>query len=242
MKTSVHALHNYKIYISLYGDFDLQLMRGRVFRSCKAVVIAPDRPHRIISRGMMCAAFYLVPETMEGRRVSRYFAGTEFFVPPPKVLAAILPRLRLYLEQGCSVEEAGEVSNYLFNNLTPDHTGVALDGRVTRVLEHLDSSIGNRVRLAEIADEVALSHSRLEHLFKEQIGIPISRYMLWSRTRAALMLMASRMPLTRVAVDAGFSDAAHLSRTFRQMIGISPSTLIRTTRLYQSDHEIAYLT
>ncbi|HEV7843023.1 MAG TPA: helix-turn-helix domain-containing protein [Pyrinomonadaceae bacterium] len=238
MKTTIHALHNYKIYIAVYGDFDLHLTGGRAFRSCTAVVIAPDRPHRIISRGVMCAAFYLVPETAEGRRVSRFFAGKEVFAPPSKVLAAILPPLRNYLEYGCSVEEANDVSNYLFNNLTPNgDAGVTLDGRVIRALEHLDSRMGHYVRITEVANEVALSLSRLEHLFKEQVGISISRYRLWSRTRAALMLMATRMPLTRVALEAGFSDSAHLSRTFRQMIGISPSTLLRTTRLYQSDIE-----
>jgi AraC-like DNA-binding protein len=238
MKSTVHALHNYKIFIAVHGDFDLHLMGGRAFRACKAIVIAPDRPHRIISRGAMFGAFYLVPETIEGQKVSRFFAGKEVFVPPAPVLAAIMPRLRMYLENGCSVQEADEISNYLFNNLTPPgEAGAALDRRITRALEHLDSRVGYRVRLAEVAAEIALSHSRLEHLFREQVGISISRYMLWSRTRAALMLMATRKSLTEVALEVGFSDSAHLSRTFRKMIGISPSTLLRTTRLYQIDAE-----
>lgn len=239
LKTAVHALHNYKIYVAVSGDFDLHLMGGRVFRSCTAVVIAPDRPHRIISRGAVVGAFYLVPETVEARRVSFFFKKKEVFAPPAKVLLSVTPRLRSFMANGCSVEEAEEVCTYLFNNLTPNNAmGLALDTRILRALEHLDSRMGHQVRLAEIAHEVALSQSRLEHLFKEQVGIPISRYRLWSRTRAALMLMATKRPLTDIALDAGFSDSAHLSRTFRQMIGISPSTLLRTTRLYQSATEL----
>lgn len=235
LKTTMHALHNYKIYIAVYGEFDLHLTGGRIFRSCTAVIIAPDRPHRIMSRGIVCATFYLVPETAMGRRLSRFLRGKEVSAPPSKVLAALLSPLRNYLEHGCSVEEANNVSNYLFNYLMPDgKRDVMLDGRIRRALEHLDSRMGYCVRITEVAHEVALSHSRLEHLFKEQVGIPISRYRLWSRTRAALTLMAAKMPLTHVALEVGFSDSAHFSRTFRQMIGISPSTLLRTTRLYQS--------
>lgn len=233
MKTTVHSLHNHKIYVAINGDFDLLLLGNRVYRSCKAVLIAPDVPHRLMSRGIRVGAFYLVPETEEGRKVSAFFAGQKVFALPSHLLAAIMPILRKYLDHGCNAEEANELCHHLFNNLTPlPHDGIKPDARVSHALEYLDSMIGCRVTVGNVAAEVALSYGRLEHLFTEQVGIPISRYLLWARTRAALMLMARNKSLTTVALEAGFSDSAHLSRTFRRMIGISPSTLLRKTNLH----------
>ena len=40
------------------------------------------------------------------------------------------------------------------------------------------------------------------------------------------MLFRSGGDLTEAALAAGFSDAAHLSRTFRAMFGLSPSLLL----------------
>lgn len=235
MKTTVHALHNYIVYIAINGNFDLLLGDGRIFTSCETVVIAPDWPHNLVSSGVMLGVFYLIPETVEGRRMTAAFSGRKVFMPSGQVRAVVLPLLRKYLEHGCSMEEADELCRYLFNNLTPpSNVCSALDPRVRHALEYLDSIIGSRVTIAEIAAEVALSHSRLEHLFSEQIGIPISRYLLWARTRQALLLMANSKSLTAVAFEAGFADSAHLSRTFRRMLGISPSTLLRKTSLYSS--------
>jgi transcriptional regulator GlxA family with amidase domain len=45
-----------------------------------------------------------------------------------------------------------------------------------------------------------------------------------SRWRSDTAIVAGT-PLTRAAVDAGFSDAAHMTRTFTQMFGLAPSML-----------------
>lgn len=238
LKTSIHALHNYKIYIAINGDFDLLMEGGQHFSSCKTVIIAPDQPHKLVSRDVQVAAFYLVPETDAGRMLSAHCSGRAVFAPPAGVLAAITPQLRKYLEQGCSVEEADALCEYLFKKLTPPtNPNLPLDLRIGRALNYLDAEVGNRVTIADVASEVALSRSHLEHLFSEQVGIPISRYVLWTRIRGALMLMAGGKLLTEVAYDVGFSDSAHLSRTFRRMIGIAPSTLLRQTSLYGGNSE-----
>lgn len=235
LNTAVHSLHSYKIYIATHGEFDLHLAGGRRFSSCKAVVIAPDLEHRIVSHGIRLATFYLIPETAEGRRVSRFFPGREVFTPPPQALAAVMSDLHKYVEHGCQPEEAAAVSHYLFRNLTPPgEDDLPLDPRVKRALEFLDRSARARVTLSEISSELALSNSRLEHLFKQEVGIPIRRYVAWARIREALTLMTSNRSLTYVAHETGFSDLAHLSRTFRRMIGVPPSSVLQNIRLIRA--------
>lgn len=234
MQASTHAIHNYVIYIATHGRFDLLLPGGKVLSSCEAVATAPGCPHRVFSRGARLSIFYLVPETDAGRRASAFFRGRRVFSPPARAVSAMLPRLRIYAEHGCNPDEADDVSNYLFDKLAPPLCpAAALDERVAHTINHLKSAAGRRVTIGEVASEVALSCSRLEHLFTEQVGIPIRSYLLWARVRYALQLMVGGGSLTDVALDAGFSDSSHLSRTFRRMVGVAPSTLLRKASLYR---------
>jgi AraC-like DNA-binding protein len=84
-----------------------------------------------------------------------------------------------------------------------------------------------------IADEIGLSESRFIHLFKEQVGIPFRRYLLWLRLVEAIELVLDGVSLTTAAHTAGFADSAHLSRTFRRMFGITPSYILKNSQFIQ---------
>src|SRR3979490_1469690 len=74
-----------------------------------------------------------------------------------------------------------------------------------------------------------LSPSRFAHLFKNQMGLPFSRYMLWRKMTRAMLAIGSERTIAHAAHAADFADAAHLTRTFYQMVGMAPSLLMRGT-------------
>jgi AraC-like DNA-binding protein len=103
---------------------------------------------------------------------------------------------------------------------------------VKRVLDHLgkdglDRRTVSLVRLAEVAE---LSTSRFMHVFTESVGIPLRPYVLWLRVQRAAGALASGSTATEAAHLAGFADAPHMTRTFRRMLGMAPSDLIRRTQ------------
>lgn len=71
-----------------------------------------------------------------------------------------------------------------------------------------------------------LSTTRLTHRFTAEVGLPFRRFVLWSRLKRAVVAVRGGADLTRAAIDAGFSDAAHLSRTFRETVGLAPSRVL----------------
>ncbi len=99
------------------------------------------------------------------------------------------------------------------------------DPRISSTLEILADAGSPRLTLAGLAKRVGLSPSRFSHLFREHSGLPLRRYLLWLRLQRAVSTMAAGASLTEAAHAAEFSDAAHMSRTFRSMFGISPSEL-----------------
>ena len=98
---------------------------------------------------------------------------------------------------------------------------------MTTVLDAIRASDDLRLSLDQAADKACLSSTRFAHLFKEQVGLPFSRYMLWRKLTRAMVAIASEGTIAAAAHAADFADAAHLTRTFYQMVGMAPSVLMR---------------
>jgi AraC-like DNA-binding protein len=102
---------------------------------------------------------------------------------------------------------------------------------VRRLLTELrDDPLEHELALEQLAERVGLSPSRLMHVFTESVGIPIRPYLRWLRVQRAATAIVTGVPLATAAIEAGFSDAAHMSRTFKQMFGLTPSALQRRSR------------
>ena len=102
-----------------------------------------------------------------------------------------------------------------------------LDARIARLLDKLNCCIGKECvkpqqwRAADIALELNLSESRFLHLFKDTMQIPWRPYLLWRRLICAVQTLQQGKTATEAAYIAGFSDSAHLSRTFKKQFGLS---------------------
>ena len=84
-----------------------------------------------------------------------------------------------------------------------------------------------RTSIDDAAALVFLSPSRFAHLFKQQVGLPYRRYMLWRKLTRAVLVIGRERTIATAAHEADFADAAHLTRTFYQMFGIPPSVMMR---------------
>ena len=96
-------------------------------------------------------------------------------------------------------------------------------------LQLIHEDAAARLSLATLARHAKLSPSRFAALFKQATGVPIRRYKLWVAMGAAVRSMQRGASLTEASMDAGFSSPAHFSSAYRQMFGMEPSRLLRTT-------------
>ncbi len=100
-----------------------------------------------------------------------------------------------------------------------------VDPRIARLVGWLGTQLDQPVGLGEVASLLGLSKPRARHLFVEQTGLSLRTYVLWLRLTRAVEAFAAGASLTDAAHAAGFSDSAHLSRTFRRMFGVAASSL-----------------
>ena len=99
-------------------------------------------------------------------------------------------------------------------------------------INHITDFIYNNLEIGKLkskilANQIHLSESRFLHLFKEQLFLPLRKYILWCRIQKALIQIKKSHNFTSAAHSAGFSDSAHFSRTFFKMFVVSPSTLFK---------------
>ncbi len=102
-----------------------------------------------------------------------------------------------------------------------------LDARIRQVIERICREPDRNFSGQELASLVQLSPSRFLHLFHEHMGVPYRRFRMWKRLITAAELLQSSDTLTRAALDAGFSDAAHFSRCYRATFGVNPAPVFR---------------
>jgi AraC-like DNA-binding protein len=97
--------------------------------------------------------------------------------------------------------------------------------RMQHALKIIDNSPATFKTIEQAAAVACLSPSRFRSLFIRHTGLTFRRYRLWRRMAAVVLAVSQGQNLTEAALEAGFSDSAHLSAAFRDMFGISPSQL-----------------
>ncbi len=96
-----------------------------------------------------------------------------------------------------------------------------LDRRLAMALDGLEQEIKGSA-VAAAVEYSGLSASRLRSLTQAQFGVPPSKLLLWMKVRRACLAMAAGSSLADAAIDAGFADQAHLTRTMADVIGLTP--------------------
>jgi AraC family transcriptional regulator len=93
-----------------------------------------------------------------------------------------------------------------------------------RLRSHIEDNLDARIRATDLADLVQLSGSHFFRAFRKTFGEAPLSYIKKRRIRRAQQLMlTSRLRLSQVALECGMCDQAHLSRTFRRIVGTNPN-------------------
>lgn len=97
-----------------------------------------------------------------------------------------------------------------------------------RLLDRLHTRSDEPLHVAALADEVGVHPVYLARVFRKRHHGTIGEYVRWLRLARSIELMRHRgRPLADIALEAGFYDQAHFSRTFRSGLGRSPAAYRR---------------
>jgi AraC-like DNA-binding protein len=96
--------------------------------------------------------------------------------------------------------------------------------QLRRVLEFLEAHLTEDIGLDELAQLVGLSQSQFARAFKVSTGLPPYQWCLHNRVkRAQEMLLNGSDSLADIAIQNGFADQSHFTKTFRRVTGTTPA-------------------
>ena len=105
------------------------------------------------------------------------------------------------------------------------------DERIKEVLEYFREldEIPEDIT-AQLCARVCLSPSRLSHLFKENVGISLHRYLAMDKMRKGYIHFQKYGSITEASMRAGFDSPSHFAATCKRMFGISFSEFIKSEK------------
>jgi AraC family transcriptional regulator len=91
------------------------------------------------------------------------------------------------------------------------------------VLDLLDEGYLAPIRLPQLAARVGVHPVYMSRVFRRRVGVTLRDYVRRRRIDwASARLVTTEFPLSRIAMEAGFTDQAHFARLFKRATGLTP--------------------
>ena len=201
----------------------LQLEVQGAWRSTRLALVAPDVPQALDPGNGLILIAHFDPVTAAWRELAGHLAGADgaarasvdlpfdpewlgvarALLDTPAVAMADTLRARLLTRLACPAPP--------------------LDARIMHIATLLREQLPDKLDVASLAAEIGLSASRLTHLFRDQTGVTLRRFLLHLKTLQLFRHWREGMTVSALAAASGFYDQPHLVRTTRDMFDALPS-------------------
>jgi transcriptional regulator GlxA family with amidase domain len=95
--------------------------------------------------------------------------------------------------------------------------------KLKAVLGHIDESLGESLKVRDLAQRVGLSQFHFARMFRRSVGRPPHEYLTDLRMeRAKQLLRETDLPLAQVATRVGYQTQAHFTGVFHREVGVTP--------------------
>jgi AraC-like DNA-binding protein len=222
-----HVMVSDRLIVSINNDFQITLASGEKITTKTMLIKAGTNLEKelVNMNSAVIAIYYLAPLTQDyyalESRMNCAMQGLHYGHPEEDLLITTLLNLR---ETSTSPEQTfSMLRKFIVKPQLAHITFKEFDDRIIEVVRQIRATVSENLSLKKFADLVFLSESRLEKLFKEQMGIPITRYRLRYRVFIGTIHLALSHSVTQSALAAGFASPAHFSKSFSAINGIPPS-------------------
>jgi AraC family transcriptional regulator len=226
--TGVHS--HYAMQLSFGGNDGIRFRPSEreEWTPYPGVVITSRQPHAMDATTVTPSATILIEtETPAGRALAGRFSREGISSVPRADYADAAARLfDIWRQHGYGVETRNAAQQVVSTVAGVSAATTVSDERVVRAIAYINAHLSGTLTLQEAAGEAFLSPSRFRHLFVDQTGTAFRPYVLWRRFLRAWELIRTGEAISVAAHEAGFADAAHLTRTSNRMFGFAPSALL----------------
>ncbi len=226
-RVGMHAHAATVLLVGLDGAFSMRPKGSRCWLRATSFLIPAGCTHALECGDRRIGALFFAPGPADQRSLrERWKLSTS----PPSAAALAAPAallreaLRARVRAAISPSDLTQVVSKLLG--PADSRPLTADPRLNGILTDIITAPDAPVRLADAAEHLGLSPSRLRDLARLHAGTSLQSFRRWQRMRLIAAEVAAGRSLTAAAHSLGFTDSAQLSRDFRAAFGIPPSRVL----------------
>ena len=189
-----------------------------------------------------CVHPFHVPDWQVRHPTLPYVTDTDFLIDGPRLTVAggtsVIAFASQLIRKHCGPDRAAKVVHQM--TVTPAQGRSYVDrrnvlgfanfdsDRVRRAVMLMEEHLSAPLNVATIAEVVGCSTRQLERQFSDETGTTPAGYYRQMRLRyGRWLLTAGDTPISAVAYECGFADAAHFIRHFQREFGVPPGAFRR---------------
>jgi AraC-like DNA-binding protein len=177
----------------------------------------------------VCLSVSFAPETVEDA-----VGDTRIVLPNPRVAGGPTPSFThsliasaLASRDRLWIEEAALQGTLAFSGRWRERRPVgprafAHSRTIRRAMEFMAANSADPCSLTTVAREVGMSPFHFARLFSDLAGTSPHQYLLGLRLRRSAAMLRDGVSVTEAAMNNGFQNLSHFSRSFQRRFGVSP--------------------
>jgi len=110
---------------------------------------------------------------------------------------------------------------------------IVIDNRIKSAIAYIQLNIHEPITCSDVANHIFLSEGRFSHLFKEQVGMTFSAYLIYQRIMKTYTEIINGKSITDASIEAGFSSSTHFAETNKRIFGLSASAIKKELFFYK---------
>jgi len=105
-----------------------------------------------------------------------------------------------------------------------DYTLLKYSTNIRKIILYIRKNLTSKISLEDIAKDLYITKEHLSRLFKKEMGITISEYIIQTKIEEAKTLLnETDYNILDIAVLLNFANSSHFSNSFKKVTGLSPS-------------------
>jgi AraC-like DNA-binding protein len=101
---------------------------------------------------------------------------------------------------------------------------------ITIIKNFISANRDSNITVENVCNLVNLNRQYVSALFKKETGITIQQYMIAMRIEKAKLLLKQQISVTETAMDCGYESVYSFSKSFKRVVGITPSEFQKISR------------
>lgn len=219
-----HKHYMLQLFMSYKDNLNINIKGKNI--SCRCIIVNTDVEHSFSSDNIIHFTM-LIDATSDIAQEfrSKYLFEEDYYILDCEEVTLFQETLQQVIKN-LNREKYIEFTSLLFSILgIKVNERIKYDDRIIEILKAMDNYDYEINSLEEFSKIVSLSESRLSHLFKEQVGIPLKSYIVLCKLKKAYMYLLESGNITDAAMKSGFDSPSHFAYTSKKLTGMSAKNI-----------------